>query len=294
MDLRHEAQIARRKPQRGIHPDLDHIQQFFAGQRIDPLTNALDGELSVAGVTALTNEIVDGMHTLAVRRQHVHHAHVAQFPCPVLVGRTHQAFRPPWLDAPGQQAVATHAREQVEQHLGETQLRVLFGDQDIGRQRALESAAQRHPLHQRDRGQRRHPEVGPVLVHHVDAIATVVVKTITVSCLDQLHEQFQIAAEAEDRRIGRGEDQVLQFLDGGRRIVKELPGPFLYIADFSDQGQGCARPVGVEVTPQRGAFAVMVQIQLGIGGEQPIDDKCTAGFHAILLDPAGRAGAGAS
>ena len=72
--------------------------------------------------------------------------------------------------------------------------------------------------------------------------------------------------------------------------MKELPGPLLQIADFGNQGQGGARPVGVEVTPQRGAFAVVVQVQLGIRGEQTIDDESTAGLHAILLDPAGRAG----
>jgi len=141
----------------------------------------------------------------AVARDDVDHAHFVQ-----RLGRQHPAGHDQLLggthsDAPGEQAVRTHAREQVEQDLRKAELRTFFGNDDVRGQCGLEAAAEGVTLHERDGRQAAAVEILDSRVQIVDAKAGIVRQRVAIARFDQQDEQRQVAAQVENARGARTE-----------------------------------------------------------------------------------------
>jgi hypothetical protein len=77
-------------------------------------------------------------------------------------------------------------------------LRAFLGHDHVGSERALEAAAERVALHERDLGQRRAEEALRARVDVVDAELRVTGERLAVAGLDQHREQRQVATHVED------------------------------------------------------------------------------------------------
>jgi len=114
-----------------------------------------------------------------------------------------------------------------------------------------------------------------ILVNRIDAALSVVQQAGAVAVLDQLCEQLQVAAEVEDARGGRGLDDVLNRAGvriGDDRRVQLGAQAALDVVNIGEQVEieGRSR-VGVEVTPQRPAFRVIVGQKLVVRREGETD-----------------------
>jgi hypothetical protein len=146
---------------------------------------------------------------LAGLGQHVHDAHRVQ-----LLGRVEAAghdhlLRLHLADPAGQEAVGAHAGEEVEEDLGQAELHLPLGHDDVEGQRAFEAAAQRVTLHQRDGDDRRLEGLG-IAVDRLDAEMAVAAQRRQVAVADLLREEGEVAAEVEDARQPAAHDVVAQ------------------------------------------------------------------------------------
>src|SRR5262249_12528370 len=105
-------------------------------------------------------------------------------------------------DAACQKSVSTHAGEEVEKDLRQAEFGAALGDDDIGRQRRLETAAEGIALYQRHRDDRQiEAEAGRVCVAELAAGMCVAAQRRAVAVADELREKLEIAAEVPHPRL---------------------------------------------------------------------------------------------
>ena len=133
----------------------------------------------------------------------VDHAHRQHIIGGVGFSSRKKLFRDAPADSPVQEGIGAHAREQIEQDLGEAEADMLLGDHDVAGQRGLEPASEAVALDQRDRGDGQVVRA-VVLVQNVNAGGAVLDQTGAVPGFDQAQEQIEIAAQVEHARHAGG------------------------------------------------------------------------------------------
>src|SRR5690606_23594347 len=113
----HHAQLAVAELERGVHPDPGDLHQLVVAHRVHGVADAVQREAGGGDAAVLADHLVDGAVALAGLDQHVDDPHLVQ-----LLGRVHHAIEhhrlgAPGPDAPREQGVGAHAREQAEQDL---------------------------------------------------------------------------------------------------------------------------------------------------------------------------------
>jgi hypothetical protein len=204
----HQLQVPAGKPQCAIGPQVHDFEQLPERHRVDPAAHRSDTEQPVA-VAALALDQGGDLGLAAAALGHaVDYAHRQHIICAVGFSSRKKLFRHPSADPPVEEGIGPHAREQVEQDLGETEAGMLLGDHDVARQRRLEPAAQAIALHQRDGGDGQ--LMGAVvLVQNVNAGRAVLDQAGAVPGFDQAHEQVEVAAQIEHARYPGGQHRVL-------------------------------------------------------------------------------------
>ena len=97
------------------------------------------------------------------------------------------------VEPAAEQAVSSHAREQVEQHLRQAHSAVALGNDHVIGERMLEPAAQGVALNQPDRQQGK-PHLAQVLVYRIDAGIGIAAQVRCGARADEAGEQGEIAA----------------------------------------------------------------------------------------------------
>jgi hypothetical protein len=195
--------------QRDLDPDVDDVDELGLAQRIGAVPHTLEREVGGEAPGALAHELAQGCLALARLADEVHEAQRVQLVGaagpPVLDQRPRHAL----ADAAAQQAVGAHAREQVEQDLGQAELRAPLGHDDVVAEHGLEAAADRIALNQGN-GQDRQIHAEIVVVDAVDGAVAIGAQRLLVLGADQAGEGGEIAAHAPDSGRAGGPGEVAE------------------------------------------------------------------------------------
>ena len=289
----HGAQRLLAQLQRGVHPDLGDAHQLFQRHRLGVLAHLLHRQAGVRRAAVAAQQVLHGLHALALGHHAVDDAHRQHLFAGVDVAVEHQLLGQGRADAAAQERIGTHAREEVEQHLGEAHADAFLGDDGLARQRQLEAAAEGIALHQ-GHGVDPAAELGMQVVHALDAHAGIGQQRGAVAFADQPREQLEVAAQVEAAGVG-GDHQVVQArlaaVDGGLLAAHAHAGQVVPHVLHQVEGEaGAARAgvvgtLGVHVHPAGAGRGVFLRAQ-GAVGERPVD-QFDDGAHGGILGGSG-------
>src|SRR6185295_5294381 len=135
----------------------------------------------------LADELFDRLGAFAARTDLVDDAQRFQFLGGVDLAVAHHALGLMHADALTQQAHAAGAWKQTEQYFGKAEFALLFGNDEVRRQRGFKTAAERAALHERN-GRRVLAQRARPLVDHVHAQHRIIAQSLVVALADALAE----------------------------------------------------------------------------------------------------------
>ncbi|SUS05311.1 hypothetical protein DF3PB_1870010 [uncultured Defluviicoccus sp.] len=206
-EVAHFAQLGAAQLQCRINPQIGDVDEFLERHRLQHLACLQQRLPGATRPIKLADEIARRLQALTVLGQFIDDAHRVQFLGLVDPAAENDAFGTNRIEPAGEETVGPHPREHAKQHFWQPEAGTPFGDDDVVRQRRLEAAAKCIALDDRNRADRQLQADGsPMLAR--GANAGVPLQARPVAGCNQLDEVWQVAAEVEDARHLRCQNQV--------------------------------------------------------------------------------------
>ena len=137
----------------------------------------------------------------------MHDAQIVHLAARVNFARRDDALRQRARKAPPEERHGAHSWKGVEGDLGQPQAGVFLGDEEVGDERALKSAAQALPVNGRERDDRQ-AEVRGEAMHDVDANLGVRAQGPGAPLANRRGEGGEVSPETEDAGTARGDHEI--------------------------------------------------------------------------------------